>query len=71
MKPRFIELHGELADARAELKFSIRTCRALFAMRGPFDTHALIAQLRKIQAASEFVDRAAFALERYVNTHSR
>ena len=71
MKPRFIELHGELADARAELKFSIRTCRALFAMRGPFDTHALIAQLRKIEAASESVDRAAFALERYVNTHSR
>ena len=43
----------------------------LFAMRGPFDTHALIAQLRKIEAASDCVDRAAFALERYVNTHSR
>ncbi len=71
MKARFIELHGELADARAELNFSIRACRALFAMRGPLDTHAVIRQLKNLQSASDKADLAMFALGRYVASQSK
>jgi len=66
VKARFIELHGELMDARAELRMAVRVCRTRFVASGPLEPAVAIAHLREIQRASDVVDRAAFALERYV-----
>ena len=66
VKARFIELHGELMDARAELRMAVRVCRTRFVASGPLEPAVALAHLREIQRASDVVDRAAFALERYV-----
>jgi hypothetical protein len=68
---RFIELHGELIDARAELRMAVRLCRSHFVASGPLEPAVAIAHLREIQRASDVVDRAAFALERYVLAHRK
>jgi hypothetical protein len=68
---RFIELHGELIDARAELRMAVRVCRSRFVASGPLEPAVAIAHLREIQRASDVVDRAAFALERYVLSHPK
>ena len=66
LKSRFIELHGELTEARAELRMAERVCRSRFVASGPLEPAVAIAHLREIQRASDVVDRAAFALDRYV-----
>ena len=68
---RFIELHGELAEARAELRMSIRTCRGSFTARGALDAAVIIAHLKRIQSASQAVHSASLALDRYVASQSK
>ena len=71
LKSRFIELHGELIEARAELRMAVRVCRTRFVALGPLEPAVAIAHLREIQRASDVADRAAFALERYVLSHGK
>ena len=71
LKSRFIELHGELIEARAELRMAVRLCRSRFVVCGPLEPSVALAHLREIQRASDVVDRAAFALERYVLSHPK
>ena len=71
LKARFIELHGEVTEARAELRMAVAVCRSRFVASGPLEPAVAIAHLREIQRASDVVDRAAFALERYVLSHPK
>ena len=71
MKARFIELHGELVEARAELRLATQVCRSHFVASGPLEPVVAIRYLREIQKASDVVDRAAFALERYLISHPK
>jgi hypothetical protein len=71
MKARFIELHGELVEARAELRLAMQVCRTHFVGSGRLEPTAVIRHLREIEKASGVVDRAAFALERYVLSHPK
>ena len=45
---------------------AVTLCRSHFVASGPLEPAAAISHLREIQKASDVVDRAAFALERYL-----
>ena len=66
LKARYIELHGELVEARAELRMAVALCRSHFLSGAGPEPAAAIRHLHEIQKASAVADRAEFALERYL-----